>query len=173
MTDNTDLKELEELWHGIGGGRDAAKDVARAKRRCRRERIFLVTELVISTLGVVAGIWFFIDGDPLTGICAIAFSLLGAASAWTVRRANMRTLTESVSDHLEAQARLRTVALRQHAAGLLIAVAALLFLLVARRDIDPGSEPVWLPLLPVALVGLGIYYAVRIWRAKHRDGIDD
>ena len=171
MTDDSDLKDLEELWHGIGGGRDAGRDVARARRRYRRELRYLAAESLISALGVLAGTWFVLEGDLLTGLCAIAFSVLGAAIAWTTRRANMRTLTGSVSDHLEAHDRLRKVALRQYVAGLVIAVVALVFILIARRDIDFSAEPAWL-LLPAALIGLGGWYVARIRALRGAGGHD-
>lgn len=147
-TDNDfDLQPLVAAWHGDDG--PSLAEVKRdLRRRIRRSRVLLVTELSVATAGLLAGIVLCLGRDWLPGIATLVFSACGALASLYARGATWRRDEAPVSSRTALLERQLVLVERGARAGLLVCGLAIAFLAVLVLPADARE----LRLQPLAMV---------------------
>ena len=155
MTEPDDLGALTGLWQSMDDSKTAKVDESILLKRQKRQRLHFAIEMLVSAGGFVAGIAIAIAGSVPTGVAAILFSATGAASAWVSRRKNIAALGESVRDQLIAQQTMLRADIRNSLAGVVVLVAALLFVAFVRHDAgSTGADLFTLGMVALLVAGL-------------------
>lgn len=159
------LHEFNELWQALPDEQRQARPVADVDRRRRRQQLYLMTELAVSTIGSIVGAVLIANGSIAIGIAAIAYSLFGGVLGWWTRSGNLSALSTSVSarlDSLQAMYRAR----RNHdAAGVAMFAAAIGFYLYVRGAQAAPLSGVDVSIL-LALAAMAAFYLHRTVRSQ-------
>lgn len=159
------LHEFNELWQALPDGERQARPVADVDRRRRRQQLYLVAELAVSTVGCIVGAVLMTNGSVAIGIAAIVYSLCGGVLGWWARAGNLSALSTSVSARLGSLRAMYRARRNHNAAGVAMFAAAIVFYLYVR-----GAQAV--PLsgvdmgIMLALAGMAAFYVHRTVRSQ-------
>ena len=140
MTESDDLGALTGLWQSMDDAQAVKVDESILKKRQQRQRVHFAIEMTVSVGGFLAGVAIALAGGVATGVAAMLFSITGGLSAWVSRRKNIAALGESVRDQLLLKETMLRADTRQSLAGVVVLVAALLFVAFVRHDSGKAGE---------------------------------
>ncbi len=159
------LHEFNALWQALPDAQRQARPVADVDRRRRRQQLYLVAELAVSTVGSIVGAVLIANGSVAIGIAAIVYSLFGGVLGWWTRAGNLSALSTSVSARLGSLRAMYRARRNHNAAGVAMFAAAIVFYLYVR-----GAQAV--PLsgvdmgIMLALAGMAAFYVHRTVRSQ-------
>lgn len=165
MKPEDSLHEFNELWQSLPDKQRQARPVADVDRRRRRQQLYLVAELAVSTVGIMVGAALSASGSIAIGVAAIAYSLFGGALGWWARSGNIGALSTSVSARLDSLRAMYRARRNHNAAGVAMFAAAVAFYVYVRGEQSEPLSVVDTSIL-LALAGMAAVYMRRTVRSQ-------